>query len=279
MRAPSSVIKQQFLKKWIMGLQVFGSAKQNMSILERKKAIRLSADIALASTRDGRTCWSRALIANASKEDDSKVLVQHLLAPESERLKKASTGLVMDNKRLNYEELASNIALCIVLLFFFVLTMFLLFIFLFMVGCAQYANKVKGTRDILSIVTYNDILPYEVLLKQLAVRFICAYFGQGGRNTWYYLYSFSYDCIRTKATSQRPGSKWFVCGTLPLLPDSTDSPTARLIPAGRHLGVLRLSPKFRSEFDTILPFYLEDIEPALNFARQKQNNLRPITLT
>ncbi|KAJ6914241.1 transcription factor IBH1-like 1 [Populus alba x Populus x berolinensis] len=105
MRAPSSVIKQQFLKKWIMGLQVFGSAKQNMSILERKKAIRLSADIALASTRDGRTCWSRALIANASKEDDSKVLVQHLLAPESERLKKASTGLVMDNKRVRCKKI------------------------------------------------------------------------------------------------------------------------------------------------------------------------------
>ncbi|KAL9362667.1 hypothetical protein Peur_008544 [Populus x canadensis] len=105
MRAPSSVLKQQFLKKWIMGLQVFGSAKQNMSILERKKAIRLSADIALASTRDGRTCWSRALIANASKEDDSKVLVQHLLAPESERLKKASIGLVMDNKRVRCKKI------------------------------------------------------------------------------------------------------------------------------------------------------------------------------
>ncbi|KAL3566797.1 hypothetical protein D5086_032212 [Populus alba] len=97
MRDPSS-LKQQFLKKWILGLQVCGSGKQNMSILERKKAIQLSADIALASTRDGRTCWSRALIANASKHDDNKILVQHMLATENERLKKASIGLVMDNK-------------------------------------------------------------------------------------------------------------------------------------------------------------------------------------
>ncbi|KAF9680606.1 hypothetical protein SADUNF_Sadunf06G0139200 [Salix dunnii] len=105
MRAPRSVLRQQFLKKWIMGLQVFGSAKQNMSILERKKAIKLSADIALASTRDGRTCWSRALIASASKDDDSKVLVQHLLAPESERLKKASVGLFMENKRVRCKKI------------------------------------------------------------------------------------------------------------------------------------------------------------------------------
>ncbi|KAJ6857260.1 transcription factor bHLH148-like isoform X1 [Populus alba x Populus x berolinensis] len=104
MRDPIS-LKQQFLKKWILGLQVCGSGKQNMSILERKKAIQLSADIALACTRDGRTCWSRALIANASKHDDNKVLVQHMLAPESERLKKASIGLVMDNKRVTWKKI------------------------------------------------------------------------------------------------------------------------------------------------------------------------------
>ncbi|KAG6772201.1 hypothetical protein POTOM_023599 [Populus tomentosa] len=223
MRAPSSVIKQQFLKKWIMGLQVFGSAKQNMSILERKKAIRLSADIALASTRDGRTCWSRALIANASKEDDSKVLVQHLLAPESERLKKASTGLVMDNKRVRCKKilkrsccikrvrkgapqvvLAKSIAKRMVMrrtqvlkslvpggefmddislieetLDYIVSLRAQVDVMRNLAKATEVVN-VKGTRDILSIVTYNDILPYEVLLKQLAVRFICAYFGQGG---------------------------------------------------------------------------------------------------
>lgn len=99
MLSPSS-LKQEFLKKWIMGLQVCNSAKQNMSILERKKAIKLSADIAMASTRNGRTCWSRAFIATASKDDDNKVLVEHILAPECERLKKVSIGSVMCNKRV-----------------------------------------------------------------------------------------------------------------------------------------------------------------------------------
>ncbi|KAF9662689.1 hypothetical protein SADUNF_Sadunf18G0080400 [Salix dunnii] len=104
MRDPSS-FKQKFLKKWILGLQVCGSGKQNMSILERKEAIKLSADIALASTRDGRTRWSRATIANASKHDENKVLVQQLLAPESESLKKTSIGLVMDNKRVRCKKI------------------------------------------------------------------------------------------------------------------------------------------------------------------------------
>ncbi|KAJ6731649.1 TRANSCRIPTION FACTOR IBH1-LIKE 1 [Salix purpurea] len=101
MRDPSS-FKQQFLKKWILGLQVCGSGKQNMSILERKEAIKLSADIALASARDGRTRWSRATIANASKHDDNKVLVQHLL----ESLKKSSIGLVVrENKRVRCKKI------------------------------------------------------------------------------------------------------------------------------------------------------------------------------
>lgn len=50
-----------------------------MSILERKKAIKLSADVAMASTRVGTTCWSRALMAKASKDaTDNKILLEHI---------------------------------------------------------------------------------------------------------------------------------------------------------------------------------------------------------
>ncbi|KAH7569297.1 hypothetical protein JRO89_XS06G0139900 [Xanthoceras sorbifolium] len=59
MRAPSS-LKQEFLKKWILGLQICSASSRNMSIFERKKAIKLSADVAMASARNGRTCWSQA---------------------------------------------------------------------------------------------------------------------------------------------------------------------------------------------------------------------------
>lgn len=50
-----------------------------MSMMERKKAIKLSADLAMASTRDETTRWSQALIANASRDDNNKVLTQHVL--------------------------------------------------------------------------------------------------------------------------------------------------------------------------------------------------------
>ncbi|GLT97575.1 hypothetical protein SLE2022_151320 [Rubroshorea leprosula] len=100
MRSPSS-LKQEFLKKWMTGLHICGSLKKKMSLLERKKAIKLSADIAMASARNGTTCWSRALVANASKDEQDKILVQHILGTESERLmKKVSVLPLMNNKRI-----------------------------------------------------------------------------------------------------------------------------------------------------------------------------------
>ncbi|GLT80436.1 hypothetical protein SLA2020_518750 [Shorea laevis] len=100
MRSPSS-LKQEFLKKWMMGLQICGSLKKKMSLLERKKAIKLSADMAMASARNGTTCWSRALVANASKDEQDKILVQHILGTESDILmKKVSVLPLMSNKRI-----------------------------------------------------------------------------------------------------------------------------------------------------------------------------------
>ncbi|KAF5190487.1 Transcription factor ibh1-like [Thalictrum thalictroides] len=93
MRPPSS-FKQEFFKKWVVGLQYYGTSSRDMNILERKKAIKLSADVAMASARDGKTYWSRYLIAKASKEDDciSKNLVKNILGNEYERLTKPSSS-------------------------------------------------------------------------------------------------------------------------------------------------------------------------------------------
>lgn len=67
--------------------------------MERKNAIKLSADLAMASARNGRTFWSRALIANASRDNDNRVLAQRILGPESERVKKFfSTSLIRSRK-------------------------------------------------------------------------------------------------------------------------------------------------------------------------------------
>ncbi|XP_052199913.1 transcription factor IBH1-like 1 [Diospyros lotus] len=100
MRSPSS-LKQDFLKKWVMGLQFCGASKEQMGIFERKKAIKLSADVAMASARNARTSWSRALIANASKDSENKALVDQILGTDSEKIiKKASVSSLNAHKKI-----------------------------------------------------------------------------------------------------------------------------------------------------------------------------------
>ncbi|KAF5813102.1 hypothetical protein HanXRQr2_Chr03g0094331 [Helianthus annuus] len=79
----SSKLRKEFIKKWVKGLQICCSLKKNMDILERKKKIKLCADIALASTKNETTLWSIALISDAKKDDENKILVDNLLGPES----------------------------------------------------------------------------------------------------------------------------------------------------------------------------------------------------
>ncbi|XAR66694.1 hypothetical protein NMG60_11013007 [Bertholletia excelsa] len=64
-----------------------------MSVMERKKAIKLSADVAMASARQASTCWSQALIADASKNIENKFLLARVLGNDhcEIRMKKASS--------------------------------------------------------------------------------------------------------------------------------------------------------------------------------------------
>ncbi|XP_061347526.1 transcription factor IBH1-like 1 [Gastrolobium bilobum] len=82
-----SSVKREFLRKWITGLGKYSSQKKNMSLLERKKAIKLCADLAMASTRDETTRWSRVLIDNASRDDSNKVFTEHMLGSTQHRQK------------------------------------------------------------------------------------------------------------------------------------------------------------------------------------------------
>ncbi|XP_010687698.2 transcription factor IBH1-like 1 [Beta vulgaris subsp. vulgaris] len=72
-------LKKEFFKKWIMGLQICRSSKEKMSLLERKKAIKLSADLAMASIRKGKRSWSRAFINKASKDSETRSLAKKIL--------------------------------------------------------------------------------------------------------------------------------------------------------------------------------------------------------
>ncbi|XP_050218710.1 transcription factor IBH1-like 1 [Mercurialis annua] len=112
MRAPCQ-LKQEFLRKWLLSLKICNLTKQNFTILQRKKAIKRSADIAMASTRNGMSYnWRRALVAKASRDDDdNKILVHHMLAySDSETLKKVSTsGQNMRNKRIRSKKILKKI--------------------------------------------------------------------------------------------------------------------------------------------------------------------------
>ncbi|KAF8392958.1 hypothetical protein HHK36_021198 [Tetracentron sinense] len=100
-----SSLEQEFFKKWVPGLQICSSLAKDMSFLERRKAIKLSADVAMATARDGKTCWSRALIANASKQEDKKIIVRTILGSEFERLTKSSIGSVVCEKRVRSKKI------------------------------------------------------------------------------------------------------------------------------------------------------------------------------
>ncbi|XP_027332582.1 transcription factor IBH1-like 1 isoform X2 [Abrus precatorius] len=103
MRSISS-LKQEFLKKWIWGLRKYCSQKKSMNLLERKKAIKLSADLAMASTRNKSTRWSRALIANASRDDNNKVLAEHMIGLSQQqhwqRVRKSFTNRRIKNRNI-----------------------------------------------------------------------------------------------------------------------------------------------------------------------------------
>ncbi|XP_073283275.1 transcription factor IBH1-like 1 [Primulina huaijiensis] len=97
-RMQNSSLKQEFLKNWIKGLQLHTNFNKNTTILERRKAIKLSADIAIASTRNSTTRWSRALISDASRDGSNKTLIEKISGREAPR--KDSFGLIRCSKKI-----------------------------------------------------------------------------------------------------------------------------------------------------------------------------------
>ncbi|KAL2481063.1 sequence-specific DNA binding transcription factor [Abeliophyllum distichum] len=103
----SMFLKHEFLKKWIKGLHIYSNFKKDMSILERKKAIKLSADVAIASTRNASTRWSRTVMANISKNETNKnkILVEQVFSDSGVIKKKASSGLMACRNRIKSKKI------------------------------------------------------------------------------------------------------------------------------------------------------------------------------
>ncbi|XP_008779816.2 transcription factor IBH1-like 1 [Phoenix dactylifera] len=83
----SNSFTQIFLEHMLLGLQHGGVASKSMSFLQRKRAIKLTADVAMAFAKDGAK-WSHALIMNLSKKSKNKTLLRSILGSEYERLTK-----------------------------------------------------------------------------------------------------------------------------------------------------------------------------------------------
>ncbi|KVI11747.1 transcription factor IBH1-like 1 [Cynara cardunculus var. scolymus] len=102
----SSPLKKEFLKKWMEGLQICCSSKKQMNVLERKKKIKLSADIAMASAKKTPTSWSNALISYARRNEEYMILTDQLLGPESQfNLQKSTDRMIGFHKRVQCKKI------------------------------------------------------------------------------------------------------------------------------------------------------------------------------
>ncbi|XP_020682558.1 transcription factor IBH1-like 1 [Dendrobium catenatum] len=77
MQAADLSFHRIFLKTMFMGLKL-GVSSRKMSYQERKRVIKLSANIAMAVAGNGMN-WSRALIIRHAKHEKNKVLLRSLL--------------------------------------------------------------------------------------------------------------------------------------------------------------------------------------------------------
>ncbi|KAI4365064.1 hypothetical protein MLD38_021084 [Melastoma candidum] len=74
-----------------------GSSLESTSTPERRRIIKLSADLALASARNGSTRWSRAVVSDALQSHDEKGLVQRILGLDGND----SAGLIPREETFN----------------------------------------------------------------------------------------------------------------------------------------------------------------------------------
>ncbi|KAL8040945.1 hypothetical protein ABFX02_10G133100 [Erythranthe guttata] len=97
----NSSLKQEFLKKWIKGVQTCSNLNKEMTISDRKNAIKLSADVAIASTRNESTRWSQSVMNDAVSTN--RTLVEQILGRKlvSDRKNKPAAASVTTSSTNN----------------------------------------------------------------------------------------------------------------------------------------------------------------------------------
>ncbi|KAJ3695412.1 hypothetical protein LUZ60_000789 [Juncus effusus] len=96
------------LKIFLSGLKKRKISNKNMSLLERKRAIRFSADLAMAASARKGAKWSSALMADLSSRSRRKTILPLKLRNVSGRSKRILRGVTVNIPRSKVK--ASSIA-------------------------------------------------------------------------------------------------------------------------------------------------------------------------
>jgi len=103
----SSSFKEAFLRHMLKGLKLGGVYSKSMSFQERKRAIKIYANTAMAFAR-GNTNWTQALVTDLSKQEKDKALMKSILGHESKRLSKRCGQQTLKSKKILRRSLRAN---------------------------------------------------------------------------------------------------------------------------------------------------------------------------
>uniref|UniRef100_A0A0E0LSZ6 IBH1-like N-terminal domain-containing protein n=1 Tax=Oryza punctata TaxID=4537 RepID=A0A0E0LSZ6_ORYPU len=78
MHAPRK-FKKAFMERLLLSLQVAGLTSKSMGLRERRDAVRLSSDVAMASARGRAAPWARALVARHAAERRNEPLLRRIM--------------------------------------------------------------------------------------------------------------------------------------------------------------------------------------------------------
>ncbi|KAG8087025.1 hypothetical protein GUJ93_ZPchr0010g7304 [Zizania palustris] len=71
--------KRAFMERLLLSLQVAGLTSKSMGLRERRDAVRLSSDVAMASSRGRGAPWARALVARHAAERRNEALLRRIM--------------------------------------------------------------------------------------------------------------------------------------------------------------------------------------------------------
>ncbi|KAF0900964.1 hypothetical protein E2562_037161 [Oryza meyeriana var. granulata] len=84
--------KKAFMERLLLSLQVAGLTSKSMGLRERRDAVRLSSDVAMASARGRAAPWARALVARHAAEGRNEPLLRRIMGGDGYERAAAAAG-------------------------------------------------------------------------------------------------------------------------------------------------------------------------------------------